>query len=73
MEAGRVWFPKGKKWAEELVDELIVFPNGAHDDQVDAMTMAVHYMKDSWNLLHPDDPDAEDEQKSKKRVAYWNF
>ena len=73
MEAGRVWFPKGRKWAEELVDELITFPNGAHDDQVDAMTMAIHYMKESWNLLHPDDPDWEDAPPTKKRVAYWNF
>jgi predicted phage terminase large subunit-like protein len=73
MEAGRVWFPKGRKWAEELVDELITFPNGAHDDQVDAMTMAIHYMKESWNLLHPDDPEWEDAPSTKKRVAYWNF
>jgi len=55
------------------VDELITFPNGAHDDQVDAMTMAIHYMKESWNLLHPDDPYWEDGPPTKKRVAYWNF
>ena len=72
MEAGRLWIPKGKKWADDLIEELIRFPNAAHDDQVDALTMAVHYMKDSWNLTHPDDPEWEDEIREKKKT-YWSF
>ena len=44
----------------------ITFPNGRHDDQVDAMTMAIHYMKESWNLVHPDDPDYEEGYERKK-------
>ena len=40
------------------------------DDQVDAMTMAIHYMKESWHLRHPEDPDWEDAPR-KKKVAYW--
>ena len=55
----------------DLFTELLQFPNAAHDDQVDAMTMAIHYMKESWRLTHPDDPEFEDEIKDKKRVAYW--
>ena len=71
MEAGRLWIPKGKKWADDLIEELIRFPNAAHDDQVDALTMAVHYMKESWHLTHPDDPEYEDEPRE-KRATYWN-
>lgn len=72
MEAGRVWLPKNKVWADDLFSECMSFPNGSHDDQVDCMTMAVHYMKDSWNLTHPEDPSWEDEgSKKDKRVAYW--
>jgi predicted phage terminase large subunit-like protein len=71
IEAGRVWLPKHKKWSDDLFTELLQFPNAAHDDQVDAMTMAIHYMKESWRLTHPDDPEFEDEIKDKKRVAYW--
>ena len=70
MESGRVWIPKNKKWSEDLLEEMLRFPNAAHDDQVDAMTMAIHYMKESWHLSHPDDPDWEDEPR-KKKVAYW--
>ena len=72
IEAGRLWIPKGKKWGDTLIDELLKFPNAAHDDQVDAMVMAVHYLRDSWHLSHPEDPEWEDEPK-KKNSTYWNF
>ena len=72
IEAGRLWIPSNKKWSDELIEELIRFPNAAHDDQVDAMTMAIHYMKDSWHLTHPDDPEWEEDIKEKKRT-YWTF
>lgn len=72
MEAGRLWIPKSKKWADDLIEELIRFPNAAHDDQVDALTMAVHYMKESWHLSHPEDPEEEEDRVSKGRATYWN-
>ena len=73
MEAGRVWLPSDRIWADDLFSECMSFPNGAHDDQVDCMTMAIHYMKDSWNLIHPEDPSWEDDVNHRrvKRVAYW--
>ena len=72
MEAGRVWLPKNKIWADDLFSECMSFPNGSHDDQVDCLSMAIHYMKDSWNLTHPEDPSWEDDgSKKDKRVAYW--
>ncbi len=44
VEAGNVWLPD-KPIAlfdvEELVEEATVFPNGAHDDQVDALSQAL--------------------------------
>ena len=73
LESGRVFLPDGKGWSTELYEEMIMFPYGRHDDQVDAMTMAIHYVKDSWRLEHPDDPDWEDDvnPRRQKRVAYW--
>lgn len=38
FEAGKVKFPKNKKWMKELIDELINFPNATHDDIVDSMS-----------------------------------
>ena len=71
MEAGKVWIPVHKKWAADLIEELIQFPNAAHDDQVDALTMAIHFMRDSWHVTHPEDPEWDDERPQRKRVAYW--
>ena len=70
IESGRVWIPKNKKWSDDLLQEMLRFPNAAHDDQVDAMTMAIHYMKESWHLEHPEDPEWDD-PPMKKKVAYW--
>jgi len=72
MEAGRLWIPKSKKWADDLIEELVRFPNAAHDDQVDALTMAVHYMKESWHLSHPEDPEEEEDRPKSGRATYWN-
>ena len=72
IEAGRMWIPNNKKWSDELIEELLRFPNAAHDDQVDAMTMAIHYMKESWHMVHPDDPHYDDEVVEKKKT-YWTF
>lgn len=33
---GYVHFPKGKPWVEKAINELLAFPNGLHDDFVDA-------------------------------------
>ena len=73
LEAGKIWIPD-TEWAEALYDEAIQFPNAAHDDMVDCMTMAIIYMRDSWNLIHPDDIDYEDYDAfgyKKRKRAYW--
>ena len=71
LEAGRIFLPK-KPWAQMLFDEAISFPNAAHDDQVDTMVMAIHYMKDSWHLQHPHDPYySEDNNYKKNKATYW--
>ena len=43
MEAGNVYLPAAEvaPWIDEFLEECAVFPNGPHDDQVDAMTQAL--------------------------------
>lgn len=34
---GKVFFPRGATWTEKAINELLAFPNGLHDDFVDAL------------------------------------
>lgn len=40
MEGGQVYFPTGRGWLDEWESELLLFPNGRHDDQVDTLAYA---------------------------------
>jgi predicted phage terminase large subunit-like protein len=43
VEAGNVYLPHPEyaPWVNDFIEECVQFPNGAHDDQVDAMTQAI--------------------------------
>lgn len=43
IQAGNVHIPD-EPWADAFLDECASFPNGAHDDQVDAMSQALLYL-----------------------------
>lgn len=43
IEAGLVLLREGMQWTGPLVDEHAVFPNGAHDDRVDALAQAINF------------------------------
>jgi predicted phage terminase large subunit-like protein len=48
FESGNVYLPPLETdWVHrDLIPELMQFPSGAHDDQVDAMTQALSYLKE---------------------------
>lgn len=39
MGQGKVYFPRNAPWVKDLVAELLSFPNGKHDDQVDVLSL----------------------------------
>lgn len=47
FEAGNVYLPHPlyKPWVEEVIEELVSFPNGQHDDDVDAATQALNKLR----------------------------
>lgn len=46
IENGNVHLPRDAHWKGDFMVEVLAFPNGRHDDQVDSMTQALIWMKD---------------------------
>ena len=42
IESGNVYLPHNKPFTGEFIEECAAFPNGAHDDSIDAMTQALN-------------------------------
>ena len=41
--SGRVWLPESAGWIAEYVQEMLAFPSGDHDDQVDSTTQFLNW------------------------------
>ncbi|KRE11268.1 hypothetical protein ASE63_20130 [Bosea sp. Root381] len=44
FEAGQVFLPQEAEWLADYLSELLAFPTGRHDDQVDATSQALKYL-----------------------------
>ena len=48
FEAGDVLLPREAPWLAPYISELLAFPHGRHDDQVDSTSQALDYL---WRRL----------------------
>ena len=46
LEAGKVLLRKGAPWLDEFRSEVLAFPHGKHDDQVDALSQLMTWAED---------------------------
>jgi len=53
MQQGMVYFPKEPLWVGPLIAELLRFPNGVHDDQVDALAWIGLMMTEFATYIEP--------------------
>ena len=68
--AGHIWFPE-TAWAQSVVEELLEFPSGLHDDQVDALTLALRRARTGGLLrLSTDHEDNELFPTMRRKGAY---
>ena len=68
--SGQVWFPE-TSWAAATVEEILAFPAGENDDEVDAMTLALMRIRKGGLLrLHTDREDNEPFYRA-RRPAYY--
>lgn len=68
--AGHVWFPE-TAWAASTVEEILAFPAGEHDDEVDAMTLALARIRNGGMLRLSTDRDDNDLFYKTRRPAYY--
>ena len=55
FEQGRIWAPKHKSFAQEVIEECAAFPHGKHDDYVDSTTQALMRLRGGYFITHPED------------------
>jgi predicted phage terminase large subunit-like protein len=53
IEGGLVHLPAGAPWREDFVTETAAFPNGKHDDQVDALSQALGWIAEQSRWRGP--------------------
>jgi len=70
LESGMVWYPEIYEWAQDLVEECAAFPNGSHDDQVDATVMALMRFRQG-NFISLEDDDKEEREEFAVGVEFY--
>ena len=70
FSSGQVWFPE-TWWATEVVEELLAFPAGEHDDDVDALTLALRRVRQGGLFKLTSDYEEPDPLRARPRKAYY--
>ena len=69
--SGAVWAPD-RRWARDVIEEVVSFPVGEHDDYVDTMTQALlRFRNGGFITLPSDEADEPRFFKSGRRAAYY--
>lgn len=69
FKSGKVWAPD-TRWANELMDQLAAFPNGAHDDLVDSTSQAlIRFRQGGFLRLESDERD--EPVGFRRKAAYY--
>jgi len=69
FESGRIFAPKDREFAQEVIEECAAFPYGEHDDLVDSTTQAIMRFRDGGLINHPDD--YQDEPQPRRKYSYY--
>ena len=76
VESGRVCIPESAAWLSEFLDEVTSFPSAPHDDQTDAFTQALNYLRGSsfdWAEFRATQAKALTASAQRRRVASSGF
>jgi predicted phage terminase large subunit-like protein len=48
IKAGQVYLPGSAPWLGDSLTELLSFPNGRHDDQVDSVSQFLRWLQNAY-------------------------
>jgi predicted phage terminase large subunit-like protein len=71
IRSGMVWYPEGRRWAEEVIEQCVAFPFGSHDDMVDCTSMALARFRQGGFISLSSDLRDPDIFNRPRRVAYY--
>lgn len=71
FRSGYVWYPVGRRWAEELIEQVTAFPFGSHDDMVDVTSMALTRFRNGGFIRLASDEQDEDEAFMPRRTMRY--
>jgi predicted phage terminase large subunit-like protein len=73
MEAGQVYLPANAPWLGAFEAELLGFPNGVHDDQVDCLSHAANDVFWSGGAGEPDEVTADRDRAEREAAEAEHF
>ena len=68
--SGHVWFPENA-WASATVEEILAFPAGEHDDEVDTMTLALMRIRKGGLLRLTTDHEDNEIFRKPNRMSFY--
>lgn len=71
LRSGMVWYPEGRRWADEVIEQCVAFPYGSHDDLVDCVSMALARFRQGGFIELPGDWRDPEPLYRRKRAAYY--
>ncbi len=66
FENGVVYAPN-REWAQMVIDEVLAFPNGKHDDLVDTVSQALIYLRATGVAVRMEEHDADEFERRQYR------
>ena len=70
MLVGMVWAPMKEKFSDEVIEEIVSFPNGDHDDFCDSMTLALMRFRQGGFIALDGEEEDEPEWRPRQREYY---
>ncbi len=70
LRSGMVWYPEGRRWAEELIEQCVSFPYASHDDLVDVTSMALARFRSGGFITLPTDH-KDNEALPPRKASYY--